>query len=502
LELHIPIDQTADRPLRDQVYDGLRRAILDRRLGPGARLPSTRTLAGHLAISRFTVEDAYARLLAEGYAEGRQGSGTYVVDLPAYGDGRGGEQLPTRLSPGGALPARRWSKMGQRLTHAGIRMPLSMASRFSLYAGTPALDAFPYPLWNRLRARIARTAAFAAHDYGSPAGEPTLRAAIAGYLARARGIQCSPERVVVTNGAQQALDLLARLLLDPGDAAIVEDPGYPSARQSFAATGARLVPIPVDVDGLCVERLTARMGNAKLIYITPSHQYPTGGVLPMSRRLALLEWARSLDVLVVEDDYDGEFRYGSRPVDALAGLDGGRGHGAQSVAYVGSFAKTLVPALRLGYVVLPADMVQPFVAAKSVTDRHQPTLEQLTLAAFITEGHFERHIARMRRLYAARRTALIEALDAELPSLARRDPATTDAGLHLLVGFDLPISEGELIARAARAGVTLEAASACYIASPPSLPSVLLGYSQIPDDQIREAIRTLARALQGDRSAP
>lgn len=493
MELHIPIDHATGRSLRDQVYDGLRTAILEARLDPGARLPSTRTLAGQLAISRFTVEDAYARLVSEGYAEGRQGSGTYVVDLVGVvGSGVDGTATSGPV-PQHGMPERRWSKLGQSLSGiAVVSRPVVTGIRF--HAGTPGLDEFPYALWNQLRARTARTVSPAELDYGSSVGEPALRAAIAAYLGRARGITCSDEQVVITNGAQQAVDLLARLLIDRGDTVVVEDPGYPSVRRALAATGATVVPVPVDVDGLRVDQLGERVSDAKLLYVTPSHQYPTGGVLPVSRRLALLEWARQQGVLVIEDDYDGEFRYGSRPVEALAGLDGGRG--ARTVAYVGTFAKTLFPALRLGYIVLPVDMVGPFLSVKSIADRQQPTLEQLTLATFMVEGHFERHVARMRRLYASRRAALNEALDAELSAVVHRDAATTDAGLHLLVGFDIPISEAELLARAARAGVSLEPAGSCYITAPPALPSVLLGYAHLPEDRIRAGIRTLARALR------
>lgn len=499
MDLHIPIVHVGGRPLRDQVYDGLRAAILDARLDPGARLPSTRTLAGQLAISRFTVEDAYARLVSEGYAEGRRGSGTYVVDLVSGGGGEATGTPPRRPDPRRKMPERRWSTMGQSLAGtAVVSRPAVTGIRF--HAGTPGLDDFPYALWNQVRARAARVVSLADLDYGSPAGDPALRAAIAAYLGRARGIACSDEQVVITNGAQQAVDLLARLLIDRGDTVVVEDPGYPSVRRALAATGANVVPIPVDVDGLRVDQLGQRAGDAKLVYVTPSHQYPTGGVLPVSRRLALLEWARQRGVLVIEDDYDGEFRYGSRPVEALAGLDGGRG--AQAVAYVSTFAKTLFPALRLGYVVLPVDMVEPFLSVKSIADRQQPTLEQRTLAAFMIEGHFERHVARMRRLYASRRCAIIEALDAELSTVVHRDAATTDAGLHLLVGFDVPMPEVELLACAARAGVSLEPASACYITAPPALPSVLLGYAHLPEDRIGEGISRLARALRNGRSTP
>ena len=493
MDLLLALDRAAPTPLRDQLYEGLRIAILDGRLRVGARLPATRALAVQLGVARFTVEDAYARLVAEGYLVGRRGSGTYVTLDAATPPARRDRSASPAIAGG---PGRRaWSAWGERLQLATDTGGAASAHArpYVFRAGMPALDAFPHALWNRLRAREARSATPASRDYGPSAGHPALRAAIAGYLARSRGIACGPERVIVTSGTRQTLDLLARLWLDPGDTVAVEDPGYPAAHRVLMAAGARIVPIPVDADGLRVDLLRERTADVKLVYVTPSHQYPTGGVLSLARRWALLAWARERGALVVEDDYDGEFRYGARPVPALAGLEAADGG---VVAYVGTFSKVLYPALRLGYVVLPSDMVDRFVAAKAVADHHAPTAEQAVLAAFIAESHFERHLARMRRLYAARQAALAEALASELDGIARRDPATTAAGLHLLVGFDVPFTEEQLVARAATAGVALDPAGGCYLAAAPPLPSALVGYAMMPEARIRDGVRALARALR------
>ena len=501
MDLLIPLDRSAARPLRDQIFDGLRAAVLDGRLPAGARLPSTRALAGHLGVARFTVEDAYGRLAAEGYSVGKHGSGTYVAEVSQGSPGRAGD---VSLVVGDkdkmlreASRDRRWTPWAERLLSLDVPVDLAPPLPFDFRQGMPALDAFPHAHWTRTRNREARLLGPAGYHYGPAAGEPELRSAIAQYLARSRALRRVPEQVVVTSGAQQALDLLARLWLRPGDAVAFEEPGYPAARRVFAAAGATLMPIPVDGDGLRVEVLAelSRDGRVpRLVYVTPSHQYPTGAVLPLGRRLALLTWARRHGALVAEDDYDGEFRYGARPVEALAGLDAEL-PGQEVVAYVGTFSKVLFPALRLGYLVLPPDLVAPVVAARAVADRHAPRLEQRTVAAFIAGGDFERHLSRMRRLYVARRAALLDALATDLTGIAHRDPAMTAAGLHVLVEFDVPWGERELVERAAAAGVHLDPAGSCY-AKPPRRPTVMLGYAPLPEPVIREGVRRLAGVLR------
>ncbi len=493
MDILVPLDRAVGRPLRDQLYDGLRRAILDGRLDPGARLPASRALAAQLGVSRFTVEDAYSRLVAEGYTVGRRGSGTYVaatgITLPP---------APRVVEPAAVdPPARRWSVWGARMVRrTGSDTVHDDCQPFPFRSGVPALDAFPVVLWNRLRAEATRGVSFSRWGYGPAAGHPRLRAAIAGYLARSRGITCGADQVVITNGTRQATDLIARLWLERGDTVAIEEPGYPAARRTFEAAGATLMPIPVDADGMRVDLLPRQAPAARLVYVTPSHQYPTGALLSLPRRSALLAWARTVGALVVEDDYDSEFRYGARPVPALAGLDDATLPG--SVVYIGTFSKVLYPALRLGYAVLPPDMVGPFVQAKAVADHHSPTGEQLALATFIEEGHFERHLARMRRLYAGRRSALLAALNAYLPGIATRDESVVAAGLHLLVRFEVPLSETAFVTRAAAAGIGLDPAGHCYLSAPPSRPTMLLGYAALPEARIDAGIRALAKAIVGN----
>lgn len=484
MDLLLRVDRIAEQALRDQVYDGIRAAILDGRLPAGARLPSRRVLATDLGVARFTIEDAYARLASEGYITGRHGAGTFVTLDP------GGIRSPATTPMGGigrsdAVRGRTWSRWGQRLTEIDTAAHDSAPLPFDFRHGLPAIDLFPQALWRRLLAREARVATAATHSYGSPLGYAPLRQAIAAYVGRSRALRCDPAQIVITSGLQQAVDLLTRLWLDPGDAVVMEEPSYPSARAIFRQAGAAIIPVPVDRDGLRVD-LVQPITRAKLIYVTPAHQYPTGGVLPMARRSVLLDWARRHGTLVIEDEYDSEFRYGARPVEPLAALDA-----AGVVAYVGTFSKVLYPSLRIGYVILPPDMVGRFAAAKELADRQQSTLLQATLAAFIREGHFERHLARMRRLYARRQTALVSALNRHLGDRVWRDPAATAAGLHVLAGFATKLSEAELVTRAAAEGIGLDPGGPCFT-TPPAQPTARLGYALLPEAMIDEGIRRLA----------
>ncbi len=498
MDLLLPLDRNAPQSLRDQLYDGLRAAILDGRAPAGSRLPATRVLAREMGISRLTVEDSFARLVSEGYISGRQGSGTYVLAdiLPS----------PTRPLTVGldnsvpspqVAPIRRWSSWGNRAAAVAAPMTAVEPVAYDFRQGMPALDAFPISSWTRIRARESRQITPERYHYGPSAGDESLRVALGSYLARSRGLRRNPEDIVVTSGAQQGLDLLVRLLIEPGDRVAIEDPGYPAARRIFLAAGATLVPIPVDRDGMVVEHLERKTpddGPIRMVYVTPSHQYPTGGVMSLDRRLALLAWARSSGAIILEDDYDAEFRYGVRPVESLTGLDSAF-PGSGSAIYVGTLSKVLYPALRLGYLVLPPDMVEMVIAARSLTDRQTPTVDQRTLAAFIEQGQFERHLARMRRLYADRRTATVEALGRELPGLHSCDTAETAAGLHLLASLHTSLSEADLLCRLHAVGVRVDGASPCYL-EPPERPGVMLGYAALAESVIAEGIRRLAAIVR------
>jgi GntR family transcriptional regulator/MocR family aminotransferase len=488
MDLFVAIDRTLEQSLRDQLYAGLRGAILDGRLAHGARLPATRALAKSHAISRFTVDDAYSRLIADGYATGRHGSGTYVAYAAS-------ERTPAsdQPAPESIISADRdWSNWGDRLT-ALKSQPAPASPTYSFKQGVPALDHVPLAVWRRCQSKVGRSAASGLFGYGPPSGFEPLRRSISGYLARSRMLRCDPEQIVITSGTQEAIDLIARLFVDPGDAVVIEEPSYPAARRSFAAAGAELLLIPVDAEGLRVELLGRRESRATLIYVTPSHQFPTGGLLPLNRRRELIEWARETGTLIVEDDYDSEFRYGQRPIEALAALDPTI-PGPRSVIYIGTFSKVLFPALRLGYIVLPPDLIDRVTAAKETAGRHAPTGEQATLAEFIDAGHFERHLARMRRMYAARSTAMLAAIDRWFGNRAQRHPAATTAGLHTLFRFELPYGEMDMVSRAAEAGILIEPASPCY-AAPPAFTEALLGYGAMNEEQLVQGVQALARAL-------
>jgi GntR family transcriptional regulator/MocR family aminotransferase len=484
--LTLPLDPAAPTPLFRQLYDGLRHRILDGTLASGTRLPATRGLAGELGVSRNTVLNAYEQLLAEGYLEGKVGSGTYVSrTLPedmiqVCGGGEPGRSRPPKrraLSRRGELLARTSSSVSRS---SGVAQPFR--------PGIPALDAFPFATWMRLVARHHRRPSRELLGYDHSAGYAPLRRAIAAHLGPARAVRCDAGQVVISTGSQQGLDLIARILLDAGDAAWIEDPGYPGARAALQAAGVHLAPVPVDADGLDVAAGGARCPNARLAYVTPSHQYPLGVTLSLARRLALLEWARRADAWVVEDDYDSEFRYAGRPLAALQGLDcDGR------VIYLGTFGKPLFPSLRLGYLVVPPDLVDAFVAARAVIDRQAPTLTQAVVADFINEGHFLRHIRRMRTLYGERQEALLRAARRELSGLLDVPPC--DTGMHLVGWLHEGRSDREASAAAAQAGVEAPPLSA-YHADRCRRGGLLLGYAGWDARQIRDAVRRLDSALR------
>ncbi|MBX0326142.1 PLP-dependent aminotransferase family protein, partial [Oscillochloris sp. ZM17-4] len=401
----LTLSPQSDLPLYRQLYDEIRAAVLDGRLAPGARLPSSRELAAGMGLARSTVVSAFEQLLAEGYLEGRVGAGTFVAtSLPEDLLGHGGP--PARPPAAHERPApRRLSARGAAL--AATPVSASSGDRVrprAFQVGLPDIDGFPHATWARLAARRYGSPPPELMAYGDPAGYLPLREAIASHLAAARGVRCDPGQVVVVSGSQQGLDLAARVLLDPGDEAWIEDPGYMGARGALLAAGARLAPVPVDAEGLDVAAGARLAPQSRLAYITPSHQFPLGVTMSLPRRLALLAWARAAGAWVIEDDYDSEYRYAGRPLAALQGLDGdGR------VIYLGTFSKVLFPALRLGYMVVPPDLVPAFVAARALADRHSPGIEQAIVADFLAEGHFARHLRRTRARYAARQAALVEA---------------------------------------------------------------------------------------------
>jgi GntR family transcriptional regulator/MocR family aminotransferase len=485
--------RSRSEPLHAQLYRALRAAILRGELGPGARLPSTRALAADEGLARNTVLRAYDQLLGEGYVVGRRGSATRVAaEIPddVAEIARAAHRRRRARRPG----APRLSRWGARLPDA----PPSWASReralrWDFRYGRPSFSDFPHATWARILARRARAATVRDLDYGDPAGLPELRAAIADYLGRARAVDCRPEQVVVVHGTQQGLDLVARVLLDPGDRVLIEEPHYSGARRILEAAGARLVAVPVDRDGFDVGRAGRAGARARLAYVTPSHQFPTGVVMTLPRRLALLAWAERAGAWVVEDDYDSEYRYGGRPIESLQGLDR-----AGRVIYLGTFSKVLFPALRLGYLVLPPELVGPCTTAKALADTGSPGLEQRALADFLGGGHFERYLRRTRARNRERRATLLAAVTEHFGD--RVEVAGANAGLHLLVWLrGVPAAAApRLVTRAARQGVGVYTPDHFYLGRPPGA-GLVLGYASLDEGAIREGVRRLARAL-GPRS--
>ncbi len=474
----------ASGPLYRRVHHALKSAIRSGRLGPAARLPSTRELAADLGVSRNTVMLAYEQLAAEGYVVSRDRATTSVA---------GAVPPPVTLASAPPKAARlpRISSYARRLTRDPA-VPSPGASearpgpRYDFRYGRPALDEFPREIWRRLLAARARRTSRDAVGYASPRGYRPLREALAEYLRRARGVACDAGQILIVNGSQQAFDLAARVLLDPGDRAVVEEPCYPGATAPFEAVGARLIRIPVDTEGLDTARLPPSGARARLAYVTPCHQFPTGVIMPLERRLALLDWASRVGAWIVEDDYISEFRYEGRPLEALQSLDR---HGR--VIYVGTFSKTLFPALRLAYLVLPRSLVSPFAAVKWVTDRFSATLAQEAVTDFITSGQFERYLRRAGGRNAARRRALIAALQHHFGP--RVEIGGENTGVHLLVWLNgvRPRDLDAIIARAAGVGVGIYSIAPFY-ARAPHRAGLLFGYASLTEAEIRAGIRLLA----------
>lgn len=475
--LFLPLDQASATPLYRQLYAGIRESILAGRLTAGSGLPSSRALAEELGVSRNTVVIAFDQLVAEGYVEGSPRSGTVVSAVPP-------RALRVEHSRGaGPGPSARGRAIAET--------PMLALSRrgtppVPFRVGVPALDQFPITLWSRLTAR--RWRGRPALDYGDPGGYAPLREAIAEYVQVARGARCLAEQVIVTSGSQQAVDLAARVLLDPGDAVWMEDPGYTGARAALQAAGAHIVAVPVDAEGLAVEAGRRLAPRARMAYASPSHQFPLGITMSAGRRLALLRWAAAVGAWVLEDDYDSEFRYDARPLASLQGMDEqGR------VIYVGTFSKTLFPALRLGYLVVPAGLIDAFRAARAVSDRQSPTVDQAVLADFLTGGHFARHVRRMRRLYRARQEVLVDAVRRRLEGRLAVVPSA--AGMHL-VGWLEPGKDDQTVStKAAEAGVEAAPLSR-YALRPLARGGLMLGWAGYAPEAIREGMERLGTALE------
>ena len=473
--LHLDIDRASGVPIHRQIYDGVRRAVLDGLLRPGQRVPSTRALAVELEVSRLPVLTAYDQLLHEGYLVGRVGSGTFVsAALP--------DDLlrPTTAGDSPAPSSRRGSQPPPRPRDEGGLGPFRMS--------LPALDQFPHAAWGRLVARHAHALTAADMAYGDPAGMVPLREAVAEHLRTARAVRCEAEQVLIVSGSQAALRLATAVLLDAGDRVAVEEPCYPGARAALSAGGVELVPVPVDEEGVSVAALKRRRGRVRAAYVTPSHQYPLGTSMTAARRFALLEWAFQRDAWVLEDDYDSEYRYVSRPLGALQGMDA-----HERVIYIGTFSKVLFPAVRVGYLVVPPALWQRFVDAREALDLFPPTLYQKALAEFLREGHFARHLRRMRGVYRDRRDALLTGLARHCAD--RLTVLNAEAGLHVAAVLRGRADDREVVRRMAPRGLTATALSSCYAGTDPR-SGLLLGFGGSTERRLREATRVLGEVLR------
>ena len=481
-----------DGPLYDQIYRALRGQILGGRLSAATRVPATRDLALELGVSRNVAIMAYRQLLDEGYLTARKGAGTFVArELPRHLTTVAARHrpAPTRMPAPVHLSA--YARRVREVSH-GVQFtwaPLRDVLPYDFRYGAPSFTDFPHETWCRVMARRARRVTLRDLDYGTPEGLPALREAIADYAGRARAIACTPDQIIVVNGSQQALDLAARALVDAGDVVLMEEPHYRGARTVMRAAGAKIETIAVDDHGLRTDELAGRRTPSRLAIVTPSHQFPTGAVMPLGRRLELLSWARRSEACIFEDDYDSEYRYSGRPIEALAALDD-----SGCVLYAATFSKVMFPSLRLGYMILPERLIEPIRSVKALMDTGGSNLAQAALVDFIREGHFERHLHRTRMRNASRRAAILDAIERYLGG--RAQVSGINAGLHLMLWLrDLPASRSrELRMRAARAGVGVYSVDPFYL-NPPKHLGLLLGYASMREKQIAEGIRRFAAVV-------
>ena len=474
----LTLDASQPAPIYKQLHEGLVNHILEGRLSPGDRLPATRGLAKSLGISRNTVKLVYELLTAEGCLISRQGSGSFVAELENDG-------LQQALAP---ADAEGYSELRLARRAAALMKPDRTAIHGTMRAfqpGVPAVDLFPHKLWSRILSRRARHIDMSALGGAFQSSLPVLRRALSSYLSNVRGVRAAPEQVIVTPSAQAAIDLVTRLLLDPRDEVWIEDPCYIRAKSAFAAADAKLIPVSVDDDGM--DPAKAPRSKPRLIYVTPSHHCPTGVTMPMPRRLQLLEAAKSANAFILEDDYDSEIHYDGRPIAALQGLDGnGR------VLYVGTFSKTMMPALRAGYLVVPTSLVPVFEAAQRYTGHLMPAMVQAALAEFLDEGHYSSHIRKMRKVYSLRRQILIEGLARELPKNIHVH--VPGGGLQMYISFTQRVDDIALADKLQQAGVGCLPVSRNYFAEP--VRGLYLGFAAPDEDEIEQGVKTLTQVLK------
>ena len=474
----VALDRRSGVPMHRQLSEWFRHAIIGGQLRPGQRVPSTRSLAKELKISRLPVLSAYEQLFAEGYLETFTGAGTCVAQSIPGGQGPSAHTwAPEPVEPSAARPVSRLATLMQEPP------PPWLANQGAFRVGLPALDHFPREIWSKLVNRHARRMPTELMTYGDPIGYLPFREAIAQYLGTVRGVRCDASQILVTTGSQQGLLIATLALLEPKARVWMEEPGYPGALQALQSVGAQIVPVPVDDEGLDVTEGIRRSRNARAAYISPSHQFPLGVTMSATRRIQLLNWAARNGSWIIEDDYDSEYRLAGHPIASLQGLDTDA-----RVIYVGTFSKVVFPALRLGYVVVPRDVMPAFLSVRNGMDTFSSTLYQLVMTDFIREGHFARHIRRMRALYMERRTALLESIETHMRG--RLDIIGAEAGMQLVALLPPGIDDVAISLAAARQGVSVRPLSMCY-ANPPARGGLIFGYGGANVREIRESIRKL-----------
>jgi len=491
----VEVNDASTTPIYEQIYEDIRKSIIEGKLAPGTRLPSTRSLTDVLGVSRTTVTNAFDRLKSEGYLRSHVGSGTFVSkNLPPQHT-----QLRRPTSPSGPSASASFSQdpspflsdQGAFVMKGLPPMVEHPTKQMAFNPGVPAYDAFPIDTWSSLASQRWR---FLQRDelvYGNPAGYEPLREAVANYLRERRGVRCDAEQIIITAGAQHAFTLVARVLIDEDDDVFVEDPGYPLMRAAFGVAGAQLHPVPVDDEGIQVSTVRDRV-RPNLVAVTPSHQYPLGTTMSLSRRLQLLDWSAETDAWILEDDYDSGYRYSGRPIAALQGLDR-RG----SVLYAGTFSKVLFPALRLGYLAVPKNLVDPFVRMRDLMDRSPPRVAQMILLDFMEEGHLREHLQKMRTLYLSRKNMLTSALREELGTFM--EVHDNEAGLHLVGRLPKEIDD-QALSRHLRTHDLLTLPLSTHSESELERGGLLLGFGCVPEEEIGPEVQRIATALESFRA--
>jgi GntR family transcriptional regulator / MocR family aminotransferase len=486
--LPIAIERGASLPIHRQIYEWFQSAIAEGRLRPGGLVPSSRGLASELGVSRIPVVNAYEQLRAEGYFETLVGVGTRVAKfIPIQSVTVGKAPQPGVISGSASKSTGRQISRRAAVWNKSPMQPW-VNGRSTFRVSLPALDHFPIDIWSKLIAVQSKAISRSMLAYGDAMGYGPLREAIADYVRAVRGVRCEASQILVTTGSQQGLQIALQVLLNPGDRVCVEDPGYPGARQAFAMADAEIIPIKVDTEGIVVSELLRKGGLAKLVYVTPSHQYPMGMTMSAARRMQLLNWAARNGTWIIEDDYDSEYRYDSRPIASLQGLDSNA-----RVLYMGTFSNVMFPALRLGYLVLPPNLIAACRGAKNCMDIFCPTLNQAVLEQFIHEGHFARHLRRMRMLYIERRKALVSALQSNLGSSVEISGA--EAGMHLVILLRPGVDDLTVSTDAAHKGVAVMPLSSCRI-SLGERGGLILGYGGVSVQSIHDGVRKLRDCLE------